>query len=147
MDYRISGVFLSAVEQQDTHRKDNQKVDRKAREPPEQRIFQDFKQTMEINEFSKKRQDLISDMNNTEIFELCETSSNVNALIAVEVDKSNNDVMSILGYVVKKNNKRGARHGLSERQRMYHKVQESRDSLSLTWSTEQDMMLLDRVAL
>ena len=33
-----------------------------------------------------------------------------------EVDKSNNDVVSILGYVIKKNNKRGAKHGPSERQ-------------------------------
>ena len=33
-----------------------------------------------------------------------------------EVDKSNNDVVSIPGYVIKKNNKRGARHGPSERQ-------------------------------
>ena len=38
-------------------------------------FLQDFKQTKEINEVSKKSQDLIGDMNNTEIFELCETSS------------------------------------------------------------------------
>ena len=38
------------------------------------------------------------------------------------IDKSNNDVVSIPGYVIKKNNKRGTRHGLSERQRMYYKA-------------------------
>ena len=34
-----------------------------------------------------------------------------------EVDKSNNDAVSISGFVIKKENKRGARHGPSERQR------------------------------
>ena len=33
-----------------------------------------------------------------------------------EVDKSNNDVVSIPGYVIKKSDKRGAKHGPSERQ-------------------------------
>ena len=32
-------------------------------------------ETKEINEFSKESQDLIADMNNTAISELCETSS------------------------------------------------------------------------
>ena len=40
VDYRIPGIPLPAVEQQDTHRKDKvKKVDRKVREPPEQRIL------------------------------------------------------------------------------------------------------------
>ena len=38
-------------------------------------FLQDLKQTKEINKFSEKSQELIADMNNTEIFELCETSS------------------------------------------------------------------------
>ena len=41
-----------------------------------------------------------------------------------EIDKSNNDVVSILGFVIKKNNKRGARHGPSERQGMYYQAKE-----------------------
>ena len=86
-------------------------------------------------------------MNNTEIFELCETSSEQNAPIAnntgisalflafvehvlnrrkeqKEVDKNNYDVVSILGYVVKKNNGRGGKHGPFERQRRYCKAKE-----------------------
>ena len=43
--------------------------------PNKESFIQDFKQTKEINEFSKESQDLIADMSNTEIFELCETSS------------------------------------------------------------------------
>ena len=42
----------------------------------------------------------------------------------MEIDKGNNDVVSIPGYIIKKNNKCGARHGPSERQRMYYKAKE-----------------------
>ena len=77
MDYRILGVLLSAVEQQDTHRKDKVKqfIEKFENHPNKESFLQDLKQTKEINEFSKESQDLITDMNNTEIFELCETSS------------------------------------------------------------------------
>ena len=71
MDCRIPGVPLSAVEQQDTHRKDSQKLVEKFENHLNKESFLlDFKQTKEINEFSKESQDLIADMNNTEIFEL-----------------------------------------------------------------------------
>ena len=82
-------------------------------------------------------------MNNTEIFELCETSSKQQCLdcnlywevgivyctcgrcirvsqSAKEVDKSNDDVLSIPGDVIKKNNKRGAR------QEMLHKARQEK---------------------
>ena len=77
MDYRILGVPLSAVEQQDTHRKDKFKklIEKFENHRNKKSFLQDLKQTKEINEFSKESQDLIADMNNTEIFELCETSS------------------------------------------------------------------------
>lgn len=135
---RISGVPLSAVEQQDTHRKDKVKrlIEKFENHPNKESFLQDFKQTKEINEFSKKS-------HNTEIFELCETSSKQQCLDCYlfweagivycscgrclrisrnekEVDKSNNDVVSIPGCVVKKKNMRGARHGPSEGQRMYN---------------------------
>ena len=38
-------------------------------------FLQDLSQTQKINKFSKESQDLIADLNNTEIFELCENSS------------------------------------------------------------------------
>ena len=132
---------------------------------------------------------------NTEIFELCETSSqqqcpecNLHWEAGIvyctcgrclrisrsekEVDKSNNDVVSIPAYVIKKKNKRGAKHGPSERQRMYynfknmlhkagqkkhgghssilarwHSDHKYRDSLTRIGWTEQDIMLFDRIAL
>ena len=41
-----------------------------------------------------------------------------------EFEKNNHDVSSIPGYVIRKNSSRGAKHGPSERQRMYCKSEE-----------------------
>ena len=75
--YRIPGIPLSAVQQQDTNRKDKVKklIEKFENHPNKESFLQDFKQTKEINKFSEKSQELIADMNNTEIVELCETSS------------------------------------------------------------------------
>ena len=51
-------------------------------------FLQDLSQTQKINKFSKESQDLIADMNNTEIFELCENSSKSNATIVISSGKS-----------------------------------------------------------
>ena len=149
VDYRIPGVLLSAVEQQDTHRKGKVKqlIEKFENHPNKEAFIQDFKQTKEINEFSKESQDLIADMNDTEIFELCESSSKQQCFDCnlyweagivccscgrclrisrneKEVDKSDDDAVSILGCVIKKNDKRRARHGPSERQRTCNKARE-----------------------
>ena len=197
MDYKIPGVPLSAAQQQDTHCKDKVKklIEKFENHPNKESFLQDFKQTREINEFSKKSQALIADVTNTEFFELFETSSKqqcpdcnlyweVGIVCCIcgrcfrrsqsdkEVDKSNNDFVSIPGYVIKKNNKCGARHGPSERQRMHYKAKEMlhkagqkkhaehsfilarwnndwkyRDSVSRIGWTEQDFMPFDRIAL
>ena len=89
-----------------------------------------------------------------------------------EFEQNNNDVTSIPGYVIKKNSSRGAKHGPSERQRMYYQVEQMlkrarqkkhgshptilarwyacetyRTSLSLMGWKEKDIMLYDRIAL
>ena len=71
------GNWEQAVEQQDTHRKDKVKqlIEKFENHTNKESFLQDFKQTKEINEISKESQDLIADMNNTEIFVLHETSS------------------------------------------------------------------------
>ena len=61
VDYRIPGILLSTVELQDTNRQN--------------KVKKWIDQTQKINKFSKESQELIADMNNTEIFELCENSS------------------------------------------------------------------------
>ena len=77
VDYRISGIHLSVVEMQDINRKDKVKtlIQQFENLPNRESLLQDLKQTEKINTFSEKSQKLIVDMNNTEIFELCETSS------------------------------------------------------------------------
>ena len=105
-------------------------------------FIQDLSQTQKIDKFSKESKDLITDLNNTEIFELCENYSKqqcpeCNAYWEIgiiccscgrsmpstrsptEFDQNNRDITSIAGYVNKKNRRRGAKHGPSERQKMY----------------------------
>ena len=77
VDNRIPGIPHSAVKQQDTNRRDTVKklIQQFESHPNKESILQDFKQTEKINKFSEKSQELIAEMNNTEIFELCGTSS------------------------------------------------------------------------
>ena len=77
VDHRISGVPLSAVEQQDTIRENKVKklIEKFENHKQKESFLQDLSQTQKINKFSKESQDLIADLNNTEVFELCENSS------------------------------------------------------------------------
>ena len=96
------------------------------------------------NEFREKSQKLIADMNNTKIFEVCESSSTKQCTHCAlyweigiacicgrclkssqrteELEKNNHDVLSLPGNVIQKHTIRGAKHGPFERQRMYFKT-------------------------
>ena len=63
VDHRISGVPLSAVEQES--------------------FVQDWSQTQKINKFSKESQDVIADLNNTEILNFAKILPNSNVLTAM----------------------------------------------------------------
>ena len=101
-------------------------------------------QKQEINKFSEESQQLLVDMNHTEIFELSENSAkhqrldcNVFSEVGIiycscgrnlkysrsltNFQKTNCDFTSILGFVKKKNSSRGPKHGVSERQVMFYK--------------------------
>ena len=79
VDHRIPGLPLSAVEQQNTTREN--KVKRLSENHKHKESFiQHFRQMQKINKFRKESQDLIADMNSTEIFELCENFSNQQCL-------------------------------------------------------------------
>ena len=105
---------------------------------------QDISQKQEINRFSEDSQKLLEDMNQTEIFELCENSvkyqcPDCNAFCEIGIiycscgrnlkysrspttlRKTNCDFTSTPGFVTKKNSSRGPKHGVSERQVMFHK--------------------------
>ena len=68
LDHRISGVLLSAVEQQNTTRENMVKklIEKFENHKHEESFLQYMNQTEKINKFSKESQDLTADMNNTE---------------------------------------------------------------------------------
>ena len=149
MDHRISGVPLSAVEPQNTIRENKVKrlIEKFENHKHEESFIQVLSQTKKINKFSEESQDLIADLNNTEIFEFCENSSkqqcpDCNAYwergiiycscgrsmqstrSPPEFEQNNHDVTSIPGHVIKKNSSRGVKHGPSERQKMYYQARQ-----------------------
>ena len=77
VDNRIPSILHSAVEQQNTNRRDTvtKLIQQFESHPSKESFLQDLNKTEGIYEFSEKSQKLIADMNNTEIFELCETPS------------------------------------------------------------------------
>ena len=77
VDYRIYGVLLSAVEQQNTTSENKVKklIEKFENHQCKESFVQDLSHTQKINKLSEESQDLLADMNNTEIFELCENSS------------------------------------------------------------------------
>ena len=90
-------------------------------------LLKDFEKSEEINS-----KNLITEMGNTEIFEFFETSENGFVFCTrgkcvqptKRVDEDRFDMLSIPGYVMKKNQSRGAGHGQSLRQKMYHKARD-----------------------
>ena len=110
-------------------------------------LLKDFEKSEEINRFSQDSKDLITEMGNNEIFEFHETSSKRHcpdraynweigiffctcgkcmqpAAMNRQYNKDRYDSLSIPGYVIKKNQSRGPRHGQSMRQTMYHKARD-----------------------
>ena len=72
-----SQAYLTLVQQQDTNRKETvKKMIQLFENHPNKGFFQqDLNKTEEIDAVNEKSKKLITDMDNTEIFELCETSS------------------------------------------------------------------------
>ena len=70
VDYRISGVPLSPIEQQNTTRENKVKklIEKFENHQLKESFLQDLSQTQKINKFSKESHDLFADVNNTEIF-------------------------------------------------------------------------------
>ena len=74
---RVPGILHSTVQQQDTNRKETVKrlIQQFENHPNKESFLQDLNKTEKMNKFSEESKKLITDMGNTEIFELCETSS------------------------------------------------------------------------
>ena len=135
VDYRIPGIPHSTIQQQDTNRKEAVKklIQHFENHQP---FLQDLIKTEKIHKFSEESKNLITDMSNTEIFELFESSSKKQCPDCAfhceldivyclcgrslkpsqrtkQLDKKNYDASSIPGYVFKKDLTHGAKHGAS----------------------------------
>ena len=89
VDYRIPCIPDSTVQKEDTNRKETvtRLFQQFENHPNRDTLLQDLNQSEEINPFSEKSKDLITDLGNTEISELFETSSKIQCLIALYLGK------------------------------------------------------------
>ena len=147
VDYRIQGLPHSTVQKEHSKRKEivNRLIQQFENHPSRESLIEDLNKTEEFNPFSERSKELTTSMGNTEYFELCETSANMqcpqcalyweagiffctcgNCMQLTERNRQLNtaryDVLSITGYVIKKNPSHAARNGPSMRQCMYYKA-------------------------
>ena len=110
----------------------------------EEQFLKDTSEKQEINKFSEESQQSLADMNQTEVFELCDNSAKhlclgCNAFSEIGIIycscgrnlkysrspttilKTNCDFTSMPGFVIEKNSSRGQKHGVSERQVMFYR--------------------------
>ena len=149
VDYRIPGIPLSTVEQQDAKLENKVKklIEMLEKHQHKEQFLEDSGQTQMINRFSEESQELLADMNHTEILELDDNSSkqqcpecniywdigiiycscgrNIKSSRSPSIFQHNNyDVTSTPGHGIKENSSRGAKHGPSERQKMYYQAKQ-----------------------
>ena len=149
VDCRILGRSISTVKLQDARRQNNvtKLVEMFDKHQHKEQFLKDMSQKQEFNRFSEESQKLLEDMNQTEIFELCENCPehqylDCNSFMQIGIiccrcgrilkykrsptrnQKANNDCTSIPGFVIKKNSSRGPKRGQSERQIMFFKAKE-----------------------
>ena len=76
VDYRIPGISISTVQEQDEQRQHKvaQLIEMFESHKHKDQFLKDMSQKKKINRFSEASQELFKDVNHTEIFELCENS-------------------------------------------------------------------------
>ena len=76
-DYRVPGISISTVKLQDARRQNNvtQLIEMPEKHQRKEQFLEVMSQKQEINKFSEESQQLLADMNQTEIFEHCENSA------------------------------------------------------------------------
>ena len=147
--YRIPGILISTVKLQDARRQNNviELIEMFEKHQHKEQFLKDMSQKQEINRFSEESQKLLVDMNHTEIFEFCENSAKLrcpdcNSFTEIWIiycscgrnlkykrspttnQKANCGFTSIPGFVIKKNSRRGPKHGVSEGQVMFYRAKE-----------------------
>ena len=135
-DCRIPGITISTVKLHYARRQNKvtKLIEMFEKHQHKEQFLKDRSQKQEINKFSEESQQLLVDMNHTEIFELCENSAKLqcpdcNSFSEIgiiycscgrilkykrsptTIQKANNDYTSIPGFVIK-NSIRGPKHGV-----------------------------------
>ena len=90
LNHRIPGIsHHSTVQQQDTNRRETIKklIQQFENHSNKEFFLQDLNKTEEIYTFNEKSKKLVTDMDNTEIFDLCETFPRNNAPIVLYIEE------------------------------------------------------------
>ena len=82
VDYRVPGKSISTVQQQDEQRQPTvaKLIEKFESHQYTEQFLKDMSQTQKINRFSEASQKLLKNMDQTEIFELCEDTSKLESL-------------------------------------------------------------------
>ena len=144
IDFRVT-VLSHAVVKEEEHLRVQELVTKIESHPHREAFHADLKQNNVYNPFSKNSKEVIRELGNVELFELCETLPKVQCshcllcwnqgivfctcgqcLIDSEsrrkFHKLRLDALSIPNYVLKKGPNHGARHGKNEVQKEYHQA-------------------------
>ena len=142
VDNRIPDISLSTVQEQDEQKRQTiaKLIEKFESHQYKNQFLQDMSQTLKINRFSEASQKLLEDMNQTEVFELCENTKKLQcpdckSLTEVGIiycrcgrnlkynrcPEPNLDCHSIDGCIMRKNCSRGPKHGPTERQEKFFK--------------------------
>ena len=142
IDFRVPGLSHSVLKEAE-HLRVQELVKRIENHPRRAALQADLQQNNVYNPFSKKSKEMIRELGNVELFELCESTPKVQCsqcllywnqgivyctceqcLIYSESRRKSNklrlDALSIPHYVIKKGRCRGARHGKTEERKEYH---------------------------
>ena len=140
IDFRVPGLSHAVVKEAE-HLRVQELVKKLENHPHREALYADLQQNNVHNPFSKKSKDLIRELGNVELFELCETiDQKYNVLIVSffwnqgivyctcgqclidresrrKFNKPRLDALSIPNYVIKKGRSHGARHCKTEEQK------------------------------
>ena len=147
IDFRIQGLPHSTVQKEDDVRRETVKklIHRFETHPNRESLMADLDKNQNFNLFNEKSKELIRSVGNTECFEMFEITSKVQCQDCLsfwetgivnctcgkslqpsdrnrQLNKDRYVVLSIPNYVIEKGPSHGARHGPTERQRIYHKA-------------------------
>ena len=149
VDYRVPGISLSTVQQQDEQRQHTvaNLMEMFEVHQHKEKFLQDTNQMQNINRFGKASQKMLQDMDQMEIFELSENSTKLqcpdcNSFTEIGIiycscernlkykrnpttrQKEDYACTSIPGFVIKNDRSGGPKHGQSERQIMFFKAKD-----------------------